>query len=114
LFSTRPPTFPVQTLPTNKQRKIEDESVSLSCTSEAKPAAKIPWTLNGKSLAKIPSYSISSQILPIPRSNLLRTIGHLAIDKLSWKLTGTFSCIAINDAGKAMQSTELEVPCKYH
>jgi len=97
LFSTVPPSFPVQTLPTNKQRKIEDESVSLSCTSEV----------------NIPPYSISSQILPIPGSELLRTVGQLAIGKLSWKLTGTFSCIAINDAGKAMQSTELEVPCKY-
>jgi len=84
LIPTDPPTFPIQTLPTNKQRKREDDSISYSCTSEAKPAAKILWTLNGQSLANIPPYSISSQILPIPGSKLLRTIGHLAIDKLSW------------------------------
>ena len=113
VFSTVPPAFPAQTLPTNKQTRNEDESVSYSCTSEAKPAAKFLWTLNGKSLANIPPYSISSQILPIPGSKLLRTIGYIVIDKLTWKQAGKFSCIAMNDAGRAIQSTELEVPCKY-
>ena len=114
LISTVPPAFPAQTLPIFKQRKIEDESVSYSCTSEAKPAANILWTLNGQSLANIPPYSISSQILPIPRSELMRTIGYLVIDKLTREQTGKFSCIAINDAGRAIQSTELRVPCKYY
>ena len=115
LSSTVPPAFHAQTLPRNKQRKKEDESVSYSCTSEAKPAAKIQWTLNGQSLANLPPYAISSQILPMPGSKLLKTIGYLVIDKLSKKQTGKFSCIAINDAGRAIQSTELEleVPCKY-
>ena len=107
-----PPSFQSQ-LPTNKQTKTENETVNYGCTVQAKPAAHIVWTLNGRNLTNTPPYNISANFVPVPNSKLLSTLAYLNIDKVTWRQNGTFSCVAFNNAGQRSQTTELEVRCKY-
>lgn len=112
LFFTVPPTFSSQ-LPTSKTTKTENETVSYSCTVEAKPAATIQWILNGQNLTLgTPPYNISVSVAPIVNSKLLRTLAYLTVNRVTWRQNGSFSCLAFNDAGKKSQTTELEVRCK--
>ena len=112
LVFTVPPTI-TSTLPTTKQTKKENETMSYACTAEAKPAAKILWVLNGQNLTHIPPYNITGSFQVIPNFKLLRTFSYLTINQLSWRHYGNFSCVAYNDAGQVRQNTELEVQCKY-
>ena len=107
-----PPTFP-STLPTPKQIRDENQTMSYSCTAEAKPAARILSVLNGQNLPLIPPYNITASFQIIPNSKLFRTFGYLIMKRLTWRQYGNFSCIAYNDAGRTRQNTELEVRCKY-
>ena len=112
MFVTVPPTFSSQ-LPTIKTTKTENDSVSYSCTVEAKPAATIQWILNGQNLTLgTPPYNISVSVAPIPSSKLLKTLAYLTVNRVTWRQNGSFSCLAFNDAGKKSQTTELEVRCK--
>ena len=111
LFVTVPPTFSSQ-LPTTKTTKTENETVSYSCTVEAKPAATIQWILNGQNLTYTAPYNISSSVAPISNSKLLKTLAYLTVNRISWREHGNFSCLAFNNAGKKSQTTELEVRCK--
>jgi len=103
-----PPTFS-STLPTTKQIRDENQTMSYSCTAEAKPAARILWVLNGQNLAHILPYNIVGSFQMIPNSKLFRTSGYLIMKRLTWRQYGNFSCIAYNDAGRTRQNTELEV-----
>jgi len=110
-FLTVPPSFSSQ-LPTTKQTKTENETVSYSCIAEAKPAATILWQLNGKNRTRTFPYNYSESFAPIPQSKLLKTLSYLTINRVTWRQHGNFSCLAYNDAGKKSQTTELEVRCK--
>ncbi|KAL9964646.1 hypothetical protein ACROYT_G028320 [Oculina patagonica] len=103
-----PPTFSSQ-LPVSKTTKTENETVSYSCTVEAKPAATIQWILNGQNLTYTPPYNISSSVAPILNSKLWKTLGYFIVKKVTWRQHGNFSCLAFNNAGKKSQITELEV-----
>ena len=111
LFVAVPPTFSSQ-LPTTKTTKTENETVSYSCTVEAKPAATIQWILNGQNLTYTAPYNISTFVSPIVNSKLLKTLSYLTVNKVTWRQRGNFSCLAFNVAGKKSQNTELEVRCK--
>ena len=111
LFVTVPPTFSSQ-LPTTKQTKTENETVSYSSAVEAKPAATIQWILNGQNLTYTAPYNISSSVALISNSKLLKTLAYLTVNRVSWREHGNFSCLAFNNAGKKSQTTELEVRCK--
>ena len=113
LAFTVPPIFSGQTLPTTRQVKEENSSVSYSCVAEAKPAAKIQWVLNGKNLTISPTYTISGSFQTIQGSKLFKTFSYLDIAKITWRQYGNFSCVAHNEAGQVRQNTELEVRCKY-
>ncbi|XP_078379822.1 hemicentin-2-like isoform X2 [Oculina patagonica] len=104
-----PPTFSSQ-LPKTKTQKTENETVSYSCTVEAKPVATIQWILNGQNLTVgTPPYNISSSFTPIEDSKLLKTLAYLTVSRVTWRQNGNFSCLAFNNAGKKSQTTELEV-----
>ncbi|KAJ7348215.1 Neural cell adhesion molecule 1 [Desmophyllum pertusum] len=107
-----PPSFTTQ-LPTTKQTKTENDTLSYSCTAEAKPAAAILWTLNGQNLTNTPPYNISVSFVPADNSKLLKSLAYLSVDKVTWRQNGTFSCLAVNNAGEKSQTTELEVRCEY-
>ena len=111
MFVTVVPVFTSPLPP--KQTKTENETVSYSCITQAKPAATVLWKLNGKNLPEASPYNFSVSVAPIPQSKLLRTWSYLTIDRVSWRENGTFSCLAYNDAGEKSLSTELEVRCKY-
>jgi len=97
-----------------KQTKTENETVSYSCTTEAKPAANVLWKFNGKNLtAETSPYNYSVSVAPISQSKLLRTRSYLTINRVTWRENGIFSCLAYNDAGERSLSAELEVRCKY-
>ena len=97
-----------------KQTKTENETVSYSCITEAKPAATVLWKLDGKNLtAETSPYNFSVSVAPISQSKLLRTLSNLTINRVSWRENGNFSCLAYNGAGERSLSTELEVHCKY-
>ena len=96
-----------------KTTKKENETVSYSCTVEAKPAATIQWILNGQNLTNTPPYNISVSVALIANSKLLKTLAYLTINKVTWRQHGNLSCLAFNDAGKKSQTTELDVLCKY-
>ena len=112
LYFTVPPSFnPVNTLPTTKQTKDENQTISYSCRAEAKPAAEFQWVLNGQNLTNTPPYNITG-VVSGPVNKLFTTVGYLTIKQLTWQQYGNFSCIAINAAGNVRQNTELEVRCK--
>jgi len=111
LFVTVAPVFSSQ-LPA-KQTKTENETVSYSCITEAKPAATILWQLDGENLTETSHYNFSVSVAPISQSKLLKTLSYLTINRVTWREDGNFSCLAYNDAGEKSLSTELEVRCKY-
>ena len=111
LFVTVPPTLYINQLPT-KQTKTENETVSYSCRTEAKPAATILWQLNGENLTETPPYNYSVSFAPILQSKLLKTLSYLTINRVTWRQHGNFSCLVYNDAGEKSQATELEVRCE--
>ena len=112
LFVTVAPTFSSQ-LPSTKQTKTENETVSYSCITKAKPAATILWQLDKENLTETSPYNFSVSVAPIAQSKLLRTLAYLTINRVTWRQDGNFSCLAYNGAGEKSQTTELEVRCKY-
>ncbi|KAJ7323713.1 hypothetical protein OS493_031128 [Desmophyllum pertusum] len=107
-----PPSFTTQ-LPTTKQTKTENDTLSYSCTAQAKPAAAILWTLNGQNLTNTPPYNISVSFVPADNSKLFKSLAYLSVDKVTWRQNGTFSCLAVNNAGEKSQTTDLEIRRKY-
>ncbi|XP_022808572.1 hemicentin-2-like [Stylophora pistillata] len=95
-------------LPDSKNVKKEDEAVSYLCGAGGKPAPNITWKFKGKYLIDKPPFDISTTVL-VSSDKLRTTQSVLTIEQLTWRESGTFSCLAFNDAGQAIQSTELEV-----
>ena len=114
LICTVPPSFSAS-LPTSKQTKKEDARVDYLCEAVGKPAPNITWTFKGKNLTDNPAFDISTSFhSPSPFNKLWTTQSSLTINKLTWRQGGIFYCLAFNAAGKQIQSTELEVACKYN
>ena len=85
IYFTVPPSFnPADTLPTTRQTKDENQTVSYGCTAQAKPPAKFQWVLNGKNLTDTPPYNITGSISG-PSSKLFTTFGYLTIKQLTWR-----------------------------
>lgn len=102
------PTFSSQ-LPSTKQTKTENETVSYRCIAKAKPAATILWQLDRENLTETSPYNYLVSVAPIEQSKLLKTLAYLTINRVTWRQDGNFSCLAYNDAGEKSQTTELEV-----
>ena len=110
-LSTVSPTFS-RKFPDSKKNTREGDRVSYLCVAEGKPAPNITWTFNGKNLTDEPPFVIQTTLL-VSSDKLKTTQSSLAIEKVTWREGGTFSCLAFNDAGQKIQSTELEVECKF-
>lgn len=101
------PTFS-RKFPDSKKNTKEGGRVSYLCVAEGKPAPNITWTFNGKNLTDEPPFVIQTTLL-VSSDKLKTTQSSLAIEEVTWREGGTFSCLAFNDAGQKIQSTELEV-----
>ena len=110
-LSTVSPTFS-RKFPDSKKNTKEGGRVSYLCVAEGTPAPNITWTVNGKNLTDEPPFVIQTTLL-VSSDKLKTTQSSLAIEKVTWREGGTFSCLAFNDAGQKIQSTELEVECKF-
>ncbi|KAJ7323708.1 Hemicentin 2 [Desmophyllum pertusum] len=104
-----PPSFTTQ-LPTTKQTKTENDTLSYSCTAQAKPIAAILWTLNGQNLTNTPPYNISVSFVPVENSKLLKSLAYLSVDKVTWRQNGTFSCLAVNNADRPVVQFSADHP----
>lgn len=110
-LSTVSPTFS-RKFPDSKKNTREGDRVSYLCVAEGKPAPNITWTFKGKNLTDEPPFVIQTTVL-VSSDKLKTTQSSLAIEEVTWREGGTFSCLAFNDAGQKIQSTELEVECKF-
>ena len=110
-LSTVSPTFS-RKFPDSKKNTKEGGRVSYLCVAEGKPAPNITWTFKGENLTDEPPFVIQTTVL-VSSDKLKTTQSSLAIEKVTWREGGTFSCLAFNDAGQKIQSTELEVECKF-
>ncbi|PFX13835.1 Hemicentin-1 [Stylophora pistillata] len=102
-----PPTISGK-LPDSKNVRKENEAILYQCGAEGKPAPNITWKFKGKNLIDKPPFNISTTVR-VSSDKLRTTQSVLTIEQLTWRESGTFSCLAFNDAGQAIQSTELEV-----
>ena len=110
-LSTVSPTFS-RKFPDSKKNTKEGGRVSYLCVAEGKPAPNITWTFKGKNLTDEPPFVIQTTVL-VSSDKLKTTQSSLAIEEVTWREGGTFSCLAFNNAGQKIQSTELEVECKF-